>query len=756
MAGPGEVDPMVALVESWDTFLVPSPRCIHSTEESAPDCACGAQRTRAFAFEVSPFRYHLTDACPTFTPCEEDGNGQGCLVTSGPVSAGAPTAASAALSSPSLLWLLTLVGRNVELLRAAAHLFLQFNGQYAELVETNAETVNKLRAHHQDQLASLLEVPGDHAAADMIVDSVVTERVILQQQQELDAVERHCAEAEQQLEAALQETFWRFLATSAPDAVAVANRKEQPLGRASAHDGAGAGCSAYRPEVDISRFAEVRKAVSSNARRNNNASTPFSPVHLVPVRTIRLSNEVRDVFTTALTRPSAKRSHDSTLQPIILDISPVSGLLRCLECCTGTQPGAIASSVSSAAEEHLLRLAHTRHSVLLFVGSESAAMDMMQRCRSPELLLGAGHSCRDRFQPLPNHPVLQILFTTRLWGANVVLLWTPSQDAASGAAAQTAVGDALELAYAWDADMFSVAVLEGARLPSDPVAGGASKMSMGASSTSAAFFASQSVSIEVLRQLRHGVTRELLDTAGARRARRWQGTATWMQQGIGSAAAATVGTHMCPRAVGVLYASQAAQQEQEKEYQQQHQILQTDSSSRFTAASLLHGDNSTVSMASSSLLLTPTSPPSVCRGPCVTFNTPLAIRAFLPLAEEYFMRERPSLRRGGGRGLGEAHRGVSEAESFIPDHDRGREDGLVRQSSSATVTEDHDDSFSSDKDARFFHGSLSANSAHASFSAIDGAGASSDGAEARLRRPLSELNLESLIQHGFGEFAEVL
>ncbi|KAG5468681.1 hypothetical protein CUR178_01516 [Leishmania enriettii] len=757
MAEPAEVDPMVALVESWDTFLVSSPRVRPSTRESAEDHARGAHSTHTFGFDVSPFRYHFTDACPIFTPCERSGIDRISAATSGPTNAGAPPDASAALSSPSLLWLLTLVSRNLELLRAAAHLFLQFNAQFAKLVDANAETVNALRARHQHQLASLLEVSDDHAAADMIVDSVVTERVIVQQQQELDAVERRCLEAEQQLEAALQETFWRFLMTSAPDAVAAANRKEQSLGCANACDGAGAGGSLYRPEVDISRFAEVRKAAPSNTRRSNSAIGPFSPIRLVPVRTIRLSNEVSDASAASAAfsaRSPAKRLQDLTLQPIILDISPVSGLLRCLECCTGTQPGSIASSVSSAAEEHLLRLAHTRHSVLLFIGSESAAMDLMQRCKAPELLLGAGHSCRDRFQPLPNHPVLRILFTTRLWGANVILLWIPTQDPAPAEAAQTAVMDALELAYAWDADMFSVAVLEGARLPSDAVTGGVSAASTGASSTSAAFLASQSTSIEVLRQLRNGVTRELLDTAGTLRARRWQGTATWMQQGIGSAAAATAGTHMCPRAIGVLYASQSAQHEQENQLQQQ--TSQT-SSSRFNAGSPLHGDNSIASLGSSSLLHTPVYSSSSLRGPCVTFNTPLAIRAFLPLPEECFMRERPSLRRGCGRGLDEAHRGVSAADSSsIFDHDRSRTPGLVHQPALVMVAEDRDDSFSSDKDARFFHGSLSVDSVHAFSESMDGMGAGGDGGEAGFHRPQDMPDLESLIQYGFGEFAEVL
>ncbi|CBZ30333.1 conserved hypothetical protein [Leishmania mexicana MHOM/GT/2001/U1103] len=746
---------MVALVESWDTYLVPSSQLAFSTKASAHDHACVDQSTRAFASEASPFRYHLTDVCPVFTTSKQDSSDQGSPPTSGPNSTGTPADVPATLSSSSLLWLLTLVSRNVELLRAAAHLFLQFNAQFAALVESNAVTVNVLRARHQHQLDSLLEVTHNHAATDMIVDSAVTERVVLQQQKELDAAERRCAAAEQRLEAELQETFCRFLTTSAPDAVAAANRKQQSLDWANGGDGTGAGGSPYRAEVDVSRFAEVRKAAPSNMRRCNTAVAPFSPVRLVPVRTIKLSNEVGDASAASWTRSPSKRSQDSALQPIILDISPVSALSRCLGCCSGTQLGAIASSVSSAAEEHLLRLAHTRHSVLLFIGSEAAAMDVMQSCRAPELLLGAGHSCRDRFQTLANHPVLRVLFTTRLWGANVVLLWNPAQDAAPAAAAQAVVEDALELAYAWDADMFSVAVLEGARLPSYAGTAGVSAMTAGTSSTSAAFFASQAVSMEVLRQLRNGVTRELLDTVGTRRARRWQGTATWMQQGIGSAAAATAGTHMCPRAVGVLYVSQSAQQEQEN--QLQHQEVSCSSSSiRSNAASPVRGDNSIVSVTSSSFLFSPMSPAGGFRGPCITFNTPLAIRAFLPLGEEYFIREQPNLVRGPSRGGGDVHQGVSEAASSSTlNQEGGGTRGLLRRPASATATEDDDASFSSEKDARFSHASFRATSAPALSADIDAVRASGSSGEAGLLRQ-PEMTLESLIQDAFGALAEIL
>ncbi|CAJ1022584.1 hypothetical protein, conserved [Leishmania lindenbergi] len=752
MATPAEVDPMVALVESWDTYLVASSRLHSSMEWPAQDCPRIAQSTRAFASEPSVFRYHLNDACPIFTPGEQDNTDQVSLATSGPPSAGSPADGATEFSASSLLWLLTLVSRNAELLRATAHLFLQFNAQFAALVDSNAMTVNALRTRHQQQLASLLEMTDKYTAEDMIVDSVVTERVILQQQEELDTLERHCAAEEKQLEADLQVTLWRFLTTSAPDAVAAANRKEQSLSLANGDHGAGVGGSPYRPEVDVSRFAEVRKTTTLNARRSSTAVAPFWPVHLVPVRTIKLRNEAGDAFAASAvssTRSPSRRLKDSALQPIILDISPVSGLPRCLECCAGTQPGAIASTVWCAAEEHLLRLAHTRHSVLLFVGSELAALDLMQKCRAPELLLGTGHSCRDVFQRLANHPVLQVLFTTRLWGANVVLLWNPAQDVAPAAETQTVVEDALELAYAWGADMFSVAVLEGARLPSYAATGCFTAMVTRASSTSAAFLASQAVSMEVLRQLRNGVTRELLDTAGARRARRWQGTAAWMPNGIGNAAAAMTGTRMCPRAVGVLYTSQSAQQEQENQLKVQ-QVSCAGSSDKPNAASPLRKDNSIVSVNSSSFLFTPTSSPSSFRGPCITFNTPLAIRAFLPLGEEYFISERSS------RGRGCSRSGFDAASLNIPNHERGDAHGLLRRPVSSTATEDDDASFSSKKDAGFLYESSSATSVRASSAALDAVEAGSSGGEVGLRQSSEMMTLESLIQHTFGDFAEIL
>ncbi|GET92286.1 hypothetical protein, conserved [Leishmania tarentolae] len=756
MEAPAEVDPMVALVESWDTYLVPSSEQTSLTKAPAQYRPCADQSTHAFALETPPFRYHLTDACPIFAATKQDKRDQETLIASGPDITCTFADGSAAPSPTSLLWLLTLVSRNVELLRAAAHLFLQFNAQFSTLVESNAMTVSALRERHQHQLVSLLEVTDNHDMSDMIVDTTVTERVVLQQQQELDAAERRCAAVEQRLEEELQEMFWRFLSTSAPDAVAAANRKQKLLGGTNEADRGGSDDTLYRAEVDVSRFAEVRKSDPLNMRRCNTAVAPFSPVRLVPVRTIRLSSKEGDAPAGAAaswTQSASKKSQDSAFQPIILDVSPLSGLSRCLGCCTGTQLGAIASSVSSAAEEHLLRLAHTRHSVLLFIGSEAAAMDVMQSCKAPELLLGTGHSCRDRFQPLANHPVLRILFTTRLWGANVVLLWNPAQDAVCASNERLAVEDALKLAYAWDADMFSVAVLEGATLPSCAVPGGVPATATGASSTSAAFFTTHAVSMEALRQLRNGVTRELLDTGGTRRVRGWQGTASWMQQGIGSTDAAMTGTYMCPRSVGALYGSQPVHQEQEN--QGQHQGVSCAASSiRSNAAFPLGGTNAVPSATSSSFLVTPTSPPGTLRGPCITFNTPLAIRVFLPLAEEYFIREPPSLMSRPSRGEADGHHSVS-GEPSSSTQEGGGVQGLLRRHASATPTEDDDASFSSEKDARFLHGRSSATSAPASNSCIDAMKASNSNDQAALRRH-PEMTLESLLHHAFGNLAEIL
>ncbi|KAK7200745.1 hypothetical protein NESM_000132600 [Novymonas esmeraldas] len=764
MAAPAaDVDPLVALVESWDTFLVPK-----ATEKDASG-------TSPAAFDLAPHRYYLNDTCEDVPPhCgagTSDQEGQRSAEVSG--------------AAASLLWLLTLVSRNVELLRAAAHLFLQFNSQYAALVESGTASVNVLRAHHQHQLASLLEVADNHATADMIVDSAVTERVVLQQQAELDAAERRCVAAEQQLEAELQETLWRFLSTSAPDAVAAANRKEQQtLDCADGSSGSGGGNGSYRAEVDVSRFAEVRKSVSAHQRRSDSAVAPYSPVRMVPVRTIRLSNEVGAASAAAAAaspRAPSKRSQDAALQPIVLDVSPVSALRRCLACCSGTQAGAIASSVSSAAEEHLLRLAYTRHSVLLLIGTEAAAMGVLGDCTAPELLLGPGHSCRDRFQPLPNHAVLRVLFTTRLWGANVVLLWNPVQTtapaAAAAAVAQPVVEDALALAYAWDADMFSVAVLDGVRLPGSGAAGAAggggglltSAAASGpsAASVSAAFLASQSMSMEVLRQLRNGVTREMLETAGARRPRRWQGTATWMQQGIGSAAAAVSGAHMCPRAVGALYASHAAPPSPEAR--------------RPNAASPPRGSPSVVSAGSSSPLSTPASPTAAFRGPPITFNTPLAIRVFLPLGEEYFIRDRADAVRGyggygssgdGGGGQGARANGgaagtagtATAPRSADAPRERGGSHDLVQLHLLPTTASEEDEeeegyrSFRSDEESRFVRGSFSRSTTQAPPSAVmDAVGTGAGGVgDHGVRRPREVMNLESLIQYAFGDFAETI
>lgn len=749
-----EIDPMVALVESWDTFLVPSAAISKQNDGTCPPPHNVYDSELVASLPPVACRTFLSDACPPLSSLD-DSSGR-------PLSGVSPPGATD--SAPSLLWLLKLVSRNVELLRAAAHLILQFNAQFSVLLDANERSMDDLRERHQEQLASLLEVGDSHATASMIVDSTVTERVVHQQEEELDRLENECKAAERQLELQLQETLFTFLNTSAPDAVAAANRKEDSLswvtsGSSSAGDGL------YRAEVDVSRFAEVRKPTLRNVHQSTSAIAPFSPLCLVPVRTIRLNNEVGDASVNSLNSPMRRRAKDTMLQPIILDVSPLCGLTRCLTCCSGTQPGAVSSSVSSAAEAHLLRLAHTRHSVLLLIGSEAAALEMIAACKSPELLLGAAHTCREGFAPLPHHPLLRVLFTTRLWGANVILLWNPSQEPRSSsafsssslsvaaAAAQTVVEDALELAYAWDADMFSVAVLDGARLPPPPstdaaaaqaAAPAAAPASASASfappppsSPAAAFFAAQAMSMEVLRQLRNGVTRELLETAGTRRARCWQGaSSSWLQLGGGSAT--TAGTHMCPRAVGALYASQAAA----------------------AAAAAAAGAADASSLVSSPTASSPTasSPTVPFRGPPVTFNTPLAIRAFLPLPEEYFIKEQARRRDADVNhnvGLGGSG-GAAAAPAFdLEDSVEDREADFLH--SSFTVS-------SVPRSARGGLGDLqggnSINSGGrggggATYAAENGYNGISSPPFLR-ERQREAMGLESLIHYAFGEFAEML
>ncbi|KPA82277.1 hypothetical protein ABB37_03385 [Leptomonas pyrrhocoris] len=740
----GDEDPMVALVESWDTFLVEPSGARKQVSYSGP--AQNAGEAAFFTPSTSlTSRTFLSDALSPLSLLDE---GEGQALTS--------PSASSTDAAPSLLWLLTLVSRNMELLRAVAHLVLQFNAQFASLLEVNEGVMNNLRERHQQQLASLLEVADSHTASDMIVDSTVTERVVHQQEQELDRLERQCGAAERQLEVQLQQTLFIFLHTSAPDAMAAANRRVDALDWMTGNpNGSGNGVGAdglYRAEVDVSRFAEIRKVAPRHQHQNTAAVAPFSPLCLVPVRTIKLDNEVGSVSANLASSPTRKRANDVTLQPIILDVSPLSGLTRCLTCCSGTQPGAVSSSVSNAAEEHLLRLAHTRHSVLLLIGTEAAALEVMATCKAPELLLGATHTCRERFRPLPHHPVLRVLFTTRLWGANVVLLWNPSQEPRAGwptsssAAAQTVVEDALQLAYAWDADMFSVAVLEGARLPQYPssdATNAGTQTSAPPSSPAAAFFAGQAMSMEVLRQLRNGVTRELLETAGTRRARCWQGSSAWLQLGGGSVD--TAGTHMCPRAVGVLYVSQAAAAAAGGGGASTSSVAASPTAVTAAAAS---PSPASVSAASSPLQSAASSPTSVFRGPPVTFNTPLAIRAFLPLSEEYFIKDQLNRR-------GAEHNKLNSSNSGS--RDRRGAGSYAGRGAGAAMASGLEENLQ--EEVEFSHDSFTASSLPRASRSGFGDGPENGGygdAAFQRERQRETMGLEALIHYAFGEFAEAL
>ncbi|KAG8348071.1 hypothetical protein TRVL_01091 [Trypanosoma vivax] len=377
------------------------------------------------------------------------------------------------------LFFLSLISPNEELLRATGHLFIQLNSQYRQLVEENEEKVSMLRTYHEEQLADLLEVTNTETH-DIVVASEVTERFVLRHQQELEELQRQNIANELSLLSSLRQSLLVFLKTSAygtMDALAMGD------GRMKVHG------DTEQPKraINIAYFV----------------STP------VPVRTVELPNilrqELKDV-----------RPKDPLLRNVVIDISPLSYLQPCLQCLYSEEQNA-----ELAVEEHLLRLSRQCHAVLFLIGSEVEAKSLLTT-NCAELLLTPDFpsSCdtSPRFVPLNNHQHLKIFLSTRLWGANIVFLWTPPSAASEGQQLQwSTVRDALHLAHTWNADMFSVAVLRSASLFCGTLDHDVEKRA-------------REASMEVLRQLQHGVARLAYEAAAVKVSAMWGGAEEAQQQ----------------------------------------------------------------------------------------------------------------------------------------------------------------------------------------------------------------------------------
>lgn len=507
------------------------------------------------------------------------------------------------------LWLLSLASRNSDLMQMVARLFLQFNLQYQDLCSKHQQEIQKVREHHMQQLSSLLDADAT-SAKDIIVSSSITQSVVIQQQAEIDFVVSQCQQRERAYEVTLQHHLYTVLRTSAVDALAsAAATTTSPRAGAT-------GVPCYCPEVDMSHFAWRPNTVSS------------VPVPTVPVRTVLLLNPLWQSEDLLDCASGNRRPGGAIPQDIVVDVSPTACLKDCLLSCTRQSP-----SVGSAAEEHLMRLAHAKQSMLLLIGPERLGIDVIHCTDTPELLLGTC-SAKTGFSPLQGHPSLKVHFNTRLWGANIVLLWTPPAAPASSPGTSTAgvgkrdplqlprpvVEDALRLAFSWQVDMFSVAVLAPGPHSPPSVGRGESPREhpFGDDSGSVNLHGTSSLisymlSMDVLRQLQHGLAAILMEFSSSRSfPQLWT---ELVDEVLSQKHTTDQGTKRgCPRAVGVRYA------------QGPLNGRDTSANSSFPSAAE-RTPNTAVGRGGSSF------------SPQVLFNTPMAIRAFLNIPPKFFAQE---------------------------------------------------------------------------------------------------------------------
>ncbi|EKF39336.1 hypothetical protein MOQ_000441 [Trypanosoma cruzi marinkellei] len=365
------------------------------------------------------------------------------------------------------LFFLSLISPNRELISTTAHLFVQFNSQFRDCVAENENRMMAMRTLHERQLADLVEAE-NRDTRDMVVGSELTRNFVLKHQRELEELQRECRERAISVELEVRQSLLAFLKTSAPDALTALARE---VGREK-----------LRADMDqLTHITDVAHFVA----------TP------VPVRTVELPNPLCHEKVGAY-------SKDVSLRPVVVDVSPTSSLQACL-----TSLYSAEQETAPAVAEHLLRLSQQTHAVLLLIGSQAEAESLLSTSAAELFLKNPFYSGGSpHFVPLRRHCHLKMMLSTRFWGANIIFLWTPPKQEGPPSEWPLVVEDVLQLAFSWNADMFSVAVMK------------SSSYWQGTSFRSSTEQA-QDVSMAVLRQLQRGVARLAHEAAGVKLSTTW-------------------------------------------------------------------------------------------------------------------------------------------------------------------------------------------------------------------------------------------
>lgn len=588
------------LLQSWETFMVP-PHPSNGAE--------GLPYMKGSAGEDLSTLLNVYDRGPNGVLCEDNLSAQRQhLLTSSFLDD-----ASAGLDAnrPSdALWCLSLVGRSGgPHMRAVAEDFTRLGEQYAKTLSAHSNRTQALRTMQEQQLATLLARDDTEGPAASF--SALTRRIVFTQQQELEGVLSSCAAAQAALAAELRGCFGDTLAASAPDAAASLlprDRNDAGPGRAASQ---GRPAPQFKANVDISQFVPAGV-----------------------VRTVCMPNP----SFTAQAAPGHK-AVDTSARTIVLDVSPVSTLPACLSSCSPPTGGGTA-----AAEEHLMRLAHGKHSMLLLVGPASAAVNLLNAFKFPELLMNAvtGELCESSFSPLPGAPQLKVLFSSRFYGANIVLVWDNSSVNNIADYDAAVMETVVRLSFAWGVDMLSVALLDDISRGSDASPFPAASLSRAPSPSSAAadYSTSFSASVSVIRAVGGAVARILSEaTPQAQASRTTSVIDVVLGLGFTEHSLSTPGPMACPVAVGTSAVSST-------HYRRVASLSPTAPGEDPT----IHPSREpsmlrllTVRRAASMPVAAPRSPaprppPSAAAAPApaLFFNTPLAIRVFLPLPDSFF------------------------------------------------------------------------------------------------------------------------
>eukprot|EP00796_Vickermania_ingenoplastis_P007261 gene7261-5107_t len=333
-----------------------------------------------------------------------------------------------ARSGPCTTFSLLLHGEDVQRSWLVCRQYQRFTERFADLLRAHRAEEDALRQHQESDMHTLMEMIT--SASD--VEGVLVEPTVRRHQEELMALRGAHSEAQRSLEKQLLGYLLGYAAGLAKEAIDDGSRLtfEEMWGWGD--------FLLHRQSVPPPRWTLPAGC----------------GVPVVPLAVSRAASSAEGGNSFLLTH-----------FPVVLNLCPSEDLAVCL--------GAGPSSAGPAATEpsfrmemagrHLRALSSETYGMLFLVGSAQRADLVLAEVHTPELLIRE-RSAADGWAPVPGVEHLQIRTSTRFWGAQILVLYTPSSTAwQTRGDLETelgaALGAALHLGECWGIASFTAALL---------------------------------------------------------------------------------------------------------------------------------------------------------------------------------------------------------------------------------------------------------------------------------------------------------